>query len=134
VNFDPLAVLRFCEFLYRPLQPSLLFRAIGDAEFNLLAAARQGIEHAARRRAAFRLARREVPFAEEIVRAGATQTDKEENENLGERWQSWAVSHAVAVPLFRLARSFSPCARRTSKCPGRRLQYSAGFLRRTSPA
>src|SRR5262249_52760014 len=101
---------------------------------NLFPAAGQRIEHTARRRATFCLARREVPFVEEVVRAGATQTDKEENENLAKRCQSWAVSHAVAVPLFRRARALSPCARRTSKCPGTHPQYSAGFLRRTSPA
>src|SRR5215813_6134477 len=92
IDFDVLAISRLGEFLDRPFEPALLFCAVRDSDFNLIAGAERTENAIARtcvfaRRAEGRLVRKE------IVGANSTTSDEKENKEFAEWSKFWSVSH-----------------------------------------
>src|SRR5262249_26216167 len=105
MDLDAFPVARFCEFLYRPLEPALFLGSVSNTQLHRSAAAREGIQHAGGRARRFAPSAR-TAVAEEVVRAGNAQEDEQENEYLAEGGQLRAVRHTLCYPPSGAAPSF----------------------------
>src|SRR6516162_1790653 len=106
IHFDALAVAGLCEFLNGPFEPALLLSSIGDPQFYGLAAAGYRIKHA--RGCTGPLALGDLVFIEEVIGARPTKNHEQNDEQLSQCGQSWAVRHSLPTPS---AKPKSPASR-----------------------
>src|SRR5215467_2621079 len=98
VDLDSFPVAGSCKLLHCPFQPSLLFRAISDAYFHLIAATER-IQNSAARVAAFC---RGAPWRlvrEEVIGPDHADSDEQKDEEFTKACQFGSVWHVNSAPL-----------------------------------